>query len=333
MVTLLGAIALGTDVAILYLNWVQLQKAADAGALAGAGVLQHEYVTLTSANPSLATSTADGYACADGINDSANRGDATLCPNPANNPQYVDTVLYTNYDPAKNQVSIGLQRQVPYFFASLFGMSTGLVKAAAVAVAPKGAGGANGAFPAVFGCVAPCKSISNLPGSPTSFGNKFTMTATGNWGWLNLGQGNGGSQLTTAIVNGVSNTVSIGDSLGTVTGQKTGPINQAWNSLLAEHNTDTNNLDPNTICNGSNPTNIPEGDPLLVTVPVGDISGISGGSGTMTVLGFAEVYLTGIAANKGTISGCFVQEVNTKTIGGNSTAPNLGAVPPVALLQ
>jgi hypothetical protein len=213
-------------------------------------------------------------------------------------------------------------------------MSTGLVKAAAIAVANKAAGGANGAFPAVFGCAAPCTSISNLAGSPTSFGNKFTMGASGNWGWLNLGQGNGGSQLTNAIVNGVSNTVSIGDSLGTVTGQKTGPIDQAWKTLLANHNTATNSLDPNTICaNNGNPNNIPEGDPLLVTVPVGDISTLNGGSGTMTVLGFAEVYLTNVDVKTGTISGCFVQQVNTKTIGGNSTAPALGAVPPVALLQ
>jgi uncharacterized membrane protein len=34
--TLLGAMALGTDVAVMYFNWVQLQKGADAAALAGA---------------------------------------------------------------------------------------------------------------------------------------------------------------------------------------------------------------------------------------------------------------------------------------------------------
>jgi hypothetical protein len=119
----------------------------------------------------------------------------------------------------------------------------------------------------------------------------------------------------------------------TVTGQKTGPVDQGWAALLDKHNTATNSLDPNTVCaNNGNPNNIPEGDPLLVTVPVGDISQING-SKPMTVLGFAEVYLTGIDSKKATISGCFVQAVNTKTIGGNGTAPALGAVPPVALLQ
>src|SRR5216683_3045058 len=37
--TLLGAMALGTDVAVMYFNWMQLQKGADAAALAGAGWL------------------------------------------------------------------------------------------------------------------------------------------------------------------------------------------------------------------------------------------------------------------------------------------------------
>jgi len=33
--TLLGAMALGTDVAVMYFNWVQLQKGADAAAIGG----------------------------------------------------------------------------------------------------------------------------------------------------------------------------------------------------------------------------------------------------------------------------------------------------------
>src|SRR5260370_8630280 len=37
--TLLGAMALGRDGGVMYFNWVQLQKAADAAALAGANYL------------------------------------------------------------------------------------------------------------------------------------------------------------------------------------------------------------------------------------------------------------------------------------------------------
>jgi putative Flp pilus-assembly TadE/G-like protein len=39
LVTLVGAIALGTDVAVMYVNWQHMQKVADAAALAGANYL------------------------------------------------------------------------------------------------------------------------------------------------------------------------------------------------------------------------------------------------------------------------------------------------------
>ena len=47
-VTLVGAMALGTDIGVLYYNWVQLQKAADAAALAGANYLPNDANTATS---------------------------------------------------------------------------------------------------------------------------------------------------------------------------------------------------------------------------------------------------------------------------------------------
>ncbi|HZC45026.1 MAG TPA: pilus assembly protein TadG-related protein, partial [Candidatus Acidoferrum sp.] len=39
LATLLGAVAMGTDVAVMYTNWQQTQKVADAAALAGANYL------------------------------------------------------------------------------------------------------------------------------------------------------------------------------------------------------------------------------------------------------------------------------------------------------
>jgi uncharacterized membrane protein len=62
---LLGAMALSTDVGLLYFNWMQLQKAADAAALAGA-----EQLTAVP-DPSgtvaqNAEATAKGYACIHG---------------------------------------------------------------------------------------------------------------------------------------------------------------------------------------------------------------------------------------------------------------------------
>lgn len=39
LVVLVGALALGVDVAVMYMNWQQVQKGADAAAIAGANYL------------------------------------------------------------------------------------------------------------------------------------------------------------------------------------------------------------------------------------------------------------------------------------------------------
>lgn len=327
--TLLGAVALGTDVAVLYFNWVQLQKAADAAALAGASELTAlpDPTGTVAAN---ATSTGEGYACLNGINDPSNTN-PTLCPNPVNNPNYVDKVAYTAVNASNTQFSIRLTRQVPYYFARVIGLQTGNVAAGATAQVLRGAQRVNGGlFPTIFQCKSPCKGLSQLdPGTFVSFGQKFTADAPGNWGWLNVGQGPGGSALENAIINGYSGTVSVGDTLTTDPGQKTGPINQGWAGLFARHNSLYPGVSPNSICKNVNPANIPAGDPLLVTVPVADLTGCNGAC-SVTVEGFAEVYLT--AGSDASISGCFVQEISANSVGG-SGATVLGALAPPILIQ
>jgi Flp pilus assembly protein TadG len=171
--TLLGAVALGTDVAVLYFNWVQLQKAADAAALAGAG----ELTALPDPSGTVAanaTSTGEGYACLNGINDPSNTN-ATLCPNPVNNPSYVDKVANISVNASNTQFSIRLTRQVPYYFARLIGLQTGNVAAGATAQVLRGAQRVNGGlFPTIFQCKSPCNGLANLdPVTFVSFGQKF----------------------------------------------------------------------------------------------------------------------------------------------------------------
>src|SRR6516225_815849 len=55
---LVGSLALGTDVSILYYNWSLLRKGIDAATLAGAAYLPN--------NPTSATSTANSYATQNG---------------------------------------------------------------------------------------------------------------------------------------------------------------------------------------------------------------------------------------------------------------------------
>jgi len=51
--TLLGVMALGSDVAVMYYNWMQLQKAADASALAGATYFLTQNATQTLPSPTI----------------------------------------------------------------------------------------------------------------------------------------------------------------------------------------------------------------------------------------------------------------------------------------
>src|SRR5580704_3382460 len=86
---LLGAISLGTDVAVFYFNWMQLQKAADAAALAGANYLPD--------NPSTAQSAAIAYAESNGIK--------------------AAEIIATSVASNDLSISVTLQRTVPYYFA------------------------------------------------------------------------------------------------------------------------------------------------------------------------------------------------------------------------
>ncbi|HVC43917.1 MAG TPA: pilus assembly protein TadG-related protein [Candidatus Binataceae bacterium] len=57
--TLIAMIAFGTDIGVLYFNWLQLQKSADAAVLAGAVYLP--------ANPAVAINAADFFARQSGL--------------------------------------------------------------------------------------------------------------------------------------------------------------------------------------------------------------------------------------------------------------------------
>ncbi len=157
--TLLGVMALGADVGVLYYNWVQLQKAADSAALAGAGKLTGQ-PDPTGTVQQTAVSYADGYACLNGVDDPNHQGSTTVCPSLPAVPNYTDKVLYTTVDTNNTQVSIGINRTLPYFFGRVLGLDRGGVTVRATA-AVKPAGSAHGIFPAVFNCPATC-SLSNL---------------------------------------------------------------------------------------------------------------------------------------------------------------------------
>jgi Flp pilus assembly protein TadG len=325
MVTLLGAIALSTDVAILYLNWVNLQKAADAAALAGANKL--DAVAGDSTNATNAQNYAKGYACLNGINDPGNNY-ATVCPNPVVNASYTDKVLSTSVNGSNTQLTISLQRQVPYFFARVLGMSSGLVKVASQAQVSGPTSQVNlGLFPMGVQCATPCNLSVLNPGSTVQLGAKFSPTgaASGNWQWLSLG-GTGAPVLGGNVQNGASGSYNIGQGIASEPGNKgnAGPVKGGFSSRMSSC---APIADP---CQSTNPNNIPIGDPCLVVLPAVDFNGCRGRC-SMTIQAFANVYIEPSSTSTN-ISACFVKAITPNSIG-SSTAPQLTAISPAQLIN
>jgi Flp pilus assembly protein TadG len=308
-IVLVGAIALGTDVALMYANWQHMQKVADASALAGANYQAGYAFTGTPA------------AGCDGEPDAAQKA---ACTYAVNNGLASSGVTIT--EPTTTTVSVVAQQGgLPYYFGKLVGLTTYSVQASATAEAGGPIGTVTeGMFPVGLQCNSPC-NLSNLdPGQSVSFGSKFVGgLAPGNWQWLNPtgGSGGGDSMLAAAIQNGASTSFSIGDALQSEPGNKgnSGPVRSALSRRLA---TCPSIADPCTAA-GGNPTDIPPNDPCLVVVPAVNFGGC-GGSCNLTIEGFALVYIEPNTTTSTNINGCFVSAMVPNTIA-SSSAPDLGA--------
>lgn len=201
---LIGSIALGADVAVLYFNWMQLQKAADAAVTAGANYLPEM--------PNTAVSTANSYAATNGI--------------------LAAEIVTTQVNNANTQITIKLQRTVRYHFARVLGLSTGQVAAASTAsVSYSASEVGSGVEPIGLDATTPYQRDQ-----PVIL--NYEQVGAGNWGSLALGA-NGGNNLRTNIANGYDGPVSIGDWVTTEPGEKVGPIDQGFNDrLTAGQNSD-----------------------------------------------------------------------------------------------
>ena len=93
-VALLGAIALGVDVAVMYFNWEGMQKAVDAAALAGANLLPEQ--------PNAAQATATTIALSNGL---------------------LATEVNAVVSADDETITVSASRNVPYFFGRALGLS------------------------------------------------------------------------------------------------------------------------------------------------------------------------------------------------------------------
>jgi putative Tad-like protein involved in Flp pilus assembly len=307
--TLLGVMALSADVAVMYFNWIQMQKAADSAAIAGASQLtgQPDTTGTTTAN---AKAYAAAYACLNGLNDPNAAADAGISgtqstmmtgmctANAANNPTYTDAIASIDVDANNTYVKIALTRQFPYYFGKVVGLTNANVAARAKATVSGNVGTVTGGlFPAgvqcvtdatgncAFSCNPVSASCNNLPagfdstqltlaGSQTA--NSYTP---GNWGWLNLGVATNcaasGGPWAMAVGCGGSTLASITTVL-TKPGSTTGQIRHGWDFRVAQHNTfvannPSCNIAYTSVCGGTSTPCV--GDPLAVIVPLVNFNG------------------------------------------------------------
>ena len=323
VVALIGAMALGIDVAMMYVTQLRLQNTVDAAALAGS----------TYVNGGIAFKSA-ALGCSSQPDDASK----AACTYVANNGLAVDSTSLKIYEPGQNlpasaptpNIQVWAQRPVSAYFGSIIGLKPYKVSSIAAAQA----NGpiytvSTGLFPMAVQCTNPCSLASLNPGSAVPFGVKFSPTgaASGNWQWLSLG-GTGASVLGANVQNGASGSYSVGDSISTEPGNKgnAGPVKGGFSSRMASC---ASVADP---CSGANPNDIPPGDPCLITVPAVDFTGCHGRC-SMNIEAFAEVYIEPSSSSTN-INACFVKAVTAHTVtGGSPQPPNLGATTPPSLIQ
>jgi Flp pilus assembly protein TadG len=194
---LMGAVALGVDISIFYFNWAQLQNAADASALAGAGYLP--------GNPTQAVTTAKQYAAMNGI---ANGEISSIVSAPNN-----------------QSITVGLKRTVPYYFAKVIGLTSSPVSVSATA-SLQNIGSAIGIVP-----------IGVQFNTAYTKGQQMTIyegVAPGNWGALALG-GSGASTFSDNLANGYQANVNVNDllSVQTKTGVMDGPVKRGIDARIS----------------------------------------------------------------------------------------------------
>ncbi len=304
---LLGASALGADVAVFYYSWVQLQKAADAGALSGANYLPD--------NPSGAIAAADQVAEKNGVLSA----------------EIVSTTVASD----DSSITIRVHRTVPYFFGKLLGLTSGTVAASASA-APQyppstvGAGspsqlppggdnnGNNGTYCANTGG---CELIPIGLDYHTTYtdGQQITLqqgqVGAGNWDLLALG-GVGGSNLRTNIAGGYSGPVSVGDWVTTEPGEKVGPVDQGFQDRLTlAASVDSSGTFSSHALN----------NPRVLVLPVVDWEHPNGRKEVL-VKAFASVWLDGYGdgKNNGQVTVHFISQVIADSFG-NPNAPYFGS--------
>ena len=338
--TLLGVMALGTDVGVMYYNHQLLQKAADAAAVAGANYLNTGVVLASTSvdpnctgQPDNAKKAACTYAVINGL---ATDADSLIINEPGVN---LPAGL-----PSPNLQVIAVKNDIPYMFGRVIGLST--YKVAAVATAAQTPAGGAHIFPIGLQCL-PSGSPKSCPNPYGQYQN-LTLTekfagdtfAPGNWAYL-APDGGGASTVGADIANGSTTVVNYLGTVSTQTGNisNSQKLSQGFDIRVANHNSMTGTNSSGQSCSSvtfdqaCSGTPICVGDPLAIIVPLVDFNGANG-STNLTVYGFAELYLNPAFDPKSDTSmqACFITTLDRNAVAG-SGAPNNGVIAPASLIQ
>jgi Flp pilus assembly protein TadG len=294
---LVGLIGLSIDIGAVVQTKTDLQKMADAAAMAGGQDLP---------TASTATSSANTYVAKNGT------GTATV-------------TIYQTYS-ANDTIKVTVTRHVSYRFLSLLGLSGADPQATAVVRAGRYIGG-KGLVP--WGLIASNNSNSKLLQNSCYLGNDSAgwplfkqntqcilkygagTSSGGDFGALAL-DNTGGSTYRDNIIYGSHSSFKIGDQLEAQTGNMQGPTSQAISDLFAQPAPSTcagNARDQVLKTNPDGSVSIREGcedSPRIIIIPV--VNQINNPSKS-TLLGFAFMYLTGANTTGGAaqVSGEFVK--------------------------
>lgn len=260
--TLIGVGGLASDIALLYFNWGQLQKASDAAVLAGAGYLP--------GNPSRAQSTANTYANTDGVKNAE--------------------IASTSVAADNMSISMSTTRRVPYYFLPMVGLSSGTATAFAKAGIKQNTWGTRGLIPVGL----PCSTTSCSYTEGTEYqlvqaganGNGGSWNVgPGNWGRLALGS-SGANQFLNNLENGYQGALNL-SAIDVETGQVNGPTATGVGYRVAMGQA----INPQVTTPPTSLSDAPAYDPRLVAVPMIDFTGVTGSSVTVPVVKMAIMWI------------------------------------------
>jgi Putative Flp pilus-assembly TadE/G-like len=296
--TLIAGLALCTDVAVMYVNWALLQRAADASALAGANYLPFD--------SSKAQSVSTDYVTSNSVLAAEIVGTPTVSAD-------------------QLSITVTLSRTVPYFLARAVELTSGTVQAAATAGIMQNGANGRGLMPVALECIA-----GNCGYAVNDFvAMRDDKTGPGNWAALALGS-HGASPYQSNLEAGYLGVVV--SPVNPEQGSMAGPTMQGIADRIA-----VGVAVDSTIAAGANPPSPPPVyDPRLVVVPIIDPSTCSGGncngnSSPVAIVGYAQMWLLDSHKNKSATVIDAVYLGTTTLPSGDSSTQAFGLTTPVLL--